>query len=102
MNTSVEPIPKEEAIKLCSEIRGEKGVKLFSQCWGCMRFSKGDPRENVFQQQTRQSWLRRSEQTVRRLIQKPDAKLKPLFMPDASIRFRCPMVQGVRFELTYS
>ena len=35
-------IPQDEAIKLCSEIRNEKGVRLFSQCWGCLRFSKGD------------------------------------------------------------
>jgi uncharacterized protein (DUF779 family) len=40
---SGKPIPKEEAMKLCSEIRNEKGVKLFSQCWGCLKFSKGDP-----------------------------------------------------------
>jgi uncharacterized protein (DUF779 family) len=41
-NDAAEPIPKDEAAKLCSEIRKEKGVRLFSQCWGCMRFSKGD------------------------------------------------------------
>ncbi|HLN45226.1 MAG TPA: hypothetical protein VK209_05920, partial [Candidatus Sulfotelmatobacter sp.] len=37
-----EPISKEEARKLCSEIRAEKGIKIFSQCWGCLRFSKGN------------------------------------------------------------
>jgi len=44
-------IPSDVAIRVCSEIRSEKGVKLFSQCWGCVRFSKGDG-ENVFQQKT--------------------------------------------------
>jgi uncharacterized protein (DUF779 family) len=48
MNTSQEAIPKQEAVKLCSEIRAEKGVRLFSQCWGCMRFSKGDAEKMCF------------------------------------------------------
>ncbi len=43
-----EPIPKEEAKKLCSEIRAEKGVRIFSQCWGCLRFSKGDTTKMCF------------------------------------------------------
>jgi hypothetical protein len=43
MSSSETPIPKDEAVKICSEIRKENGIKLFSQCWGCMRFSKGDP-----------------------------------------------------------
>ena len=41
-------IPRDEAAKLCSEIRSEKGVRLFSQCWGCMRFSKGDPQKMCY------------------------------------------------------
>jgi len=48
MNPSGEPIPKDEAAKLCSEIRNEKGVRLFSQCWGCLRFSKGDAAKMCF------------------------------------------------------
>lgn len=42
-----EPIPADEAARICSEIR-EKGVRLFSQCWGCMRFSKGDTAKMCF------------------------------------------------------
>ena len=41
-------IPRDEAAKLCSEIRSEKGVRLFSQCWGCMRFSKADPQKMCY------------------------------------------------------
>jgi hypothetical protein len=28
-------ISREVALQLCEEIRKEKGVRLFSQCWGC-------------------------------------------------------------------
>jgi hypothetical protein len=42
------PIPEEIARKICRDIREEKGVKLFSQCWGCVRFSKGDPKKMCF------------------------------------------------------
>ena len=41
-------IPSGAAIRLCSEIRSEKGVKLFSQCWGCVKFSKGNPAKMCF------------------------------------------------------
>ncbi|OGS41520.1 MAG: hypothetical protein A3K67_00960 [Euryarchaeota archaeon RBG_16_62_10] len=37
-----EPIPREVAERLCGEIAAVKGKKLFSQCWGCLKFSKGD------------------------------------------------------------
>ena len=37
----IEGIPKETAIRLCNEIRSTKEKKLFSQCWGCVKFSKG-------------------------------------------------------------
>ena len=36
------PIPKDVAIRLCDEIRAEKERKLFTQCWGCVKASKGD------------------------------------------------------------
>lgn len=36
-------IPKDTALQLCEEIRKEKSSKLFTQCWGCVKFSKGDP-----------------------------------------------------------
>lgn len=35
-------IPREVAIEICERIKGEKGRRVFSQCWGCLRFSKGD------------------------------------------------------------
>ena len=35
-------IPHEVALQLCAEIRREKEHKLFSQCWGCVKFSKGE------------------------------------------------------------
>ena len=44
---SVEAIPKEVAWQLCAEIRQENRGKWYTfaalQCWGCMKFSKGDP-----------------------------------------------------------
>jgi hypothetical protein len=48
MSAQSEPIPADEAAKLCSEIRNEKDVRLFSQRWGCMRFSKGDTAKMCF------------------------------------------------------
>lgn len=47
-SATVRAIPRDVASRLCSEIRCEKGVKLFSQCWGCVRFSKGDPAKMCF------------------------------------------------------
>lgn len=45
--TTVNAIPRETALQLCAQIREENRGKLFSaarmQCWGCIRFSKGDP-----------------------------------------------------------
>jgi hypothetical protein len=41
-------IPKDIAFQLCEEIRKEKGVKIFSQCWGCVKFSKKDPAKMCF------------------------------------------------------
>ncbi len=35
-------IPKEVAKALCDQIRAKKEKKLFSQCWGCVKASKGD------------------------------------------------------------
>ena len=45
---SVQGIPRGVAFQLCEEIRKEKGVKLFSQCWGCVKFSKNDPEKMCF------------------------------------------------------
>jgi hypothetical protein len=41
-------IPYESALKICTEILGGRPPKLFSQCWGCLRFSKGDPARMCF------------------------------------------------------
>jgi len=47
-NENAQAIPKEVAFQLCEEIRKEKGVRLFSQCWGCVKFSKNDPAKMCF------------------------------------------------------
>ena len=44
----MKPIPEDVAFKLCEMITTEKKVRLFSQCWGCLRFSKGDPKKMCF------------------------------------------------------
>ena len=41
-------IPEDVALKLCKEILKEKSVKLFSQCWGCLKFSKKDHTKMCF------------------------------------------------------
>jgi len=50
MNTKKndQAILREVALQLCEEIRKEKGVRLFSQCWGCVKFSKNDPAKMCF------------------------------------------------------
>ncbi len=35
------PIPLETARKPCAGIREPKARKLFTQCWGCVRATKG-------------------------------------------------------------
>lgn len=35
------PIPLDIARQLCADIRKEKASKLFSQCWGCVKATKG-------------------------------------------------------------
>lgn len=35
-------IPKDAALRVCEEIRKEKSGRPFTQCWGCVKFSKGD------------------------------------------------------------
>ena len=35
-------IPRQVAVEICETIRKEKAKRIFSQCWGCSRFSKGD------------------------------------------------------------
>ena len=33
----------ELASKLCQEIQDNQFIKIFTQCWGCVKFAKGDP-----------------------------------------------------------
>jgi hypothetical protein len=41
-------IPLEKDVELCREHRDKHKVRLFSQCWGCPRFSKEEPRKMCF------------------------------------------------------
>ncbi len=41
-------IPLEKAYELCKAHRDKHGVRLFSQCWGCVRFSKEVPEKMCF------------------------------------------------------
>jgi hypothetical protein len=43
-----QPIPRDVAFQLCEEIRKEKARKWFTQCWGCVKFSKNDPAKMCF------------------------------------------------------
>jgi hypothetical protein len=45
---SIDDIPDDVALKLCKEIQQEKSAKLFSQCWGCLKYSKEDPKKMCF------------------------------------------------------
>jgi hypothetical protein len=36
------------AFELCKLHREKNGVRMFSQCWGCVRFSKDDPEKMCF------------------------------------------------------
>jgi hypothetical protein len=44
----MKPIPTDVALRLCEAVQEEKGVRLFSQCWGCLKFTKGDPMKRCF------------------------------------------------------
>jgi len=41
-------IPTNVALQLCEEVQKEKGVRIFSQCWGCLKFTKNDPLKRCF------------------------------------------------------
>ena len=41
-------ISLEKAAELCKEHRHKHKVRLFSQCWGCLRYSKEDPYKMCF------------------------------------------------------
>ena len=38
-------LPMDLAQELCEQIQRRQPIKLFTQCWGCVRFSKGDPQK---------------------------------------------------------
>ena len=46
--TSELSIPLDKAFELCKAHREKKGVRLFSQCWGCVRYSKEVPEKMCF------------------------------------------------------
>jgi hypothetical protein len=37
-----------EAYELCKAYREKNGVRIFSQCWGCVRYSKEVPEKMCF------------------------------------------------------
>lgn len=41
-------ISLETAMELCRKHRDKYKVRLFSQCWGCLRFSKEEPSKMCF------------------------------------------------------
>ena len=41
-------IPLDKAFELCKSHRKKNGVRLFSQCWGCVRYSKEVPEKMCF------------------------------------------------------
>jgi len=41
-------IPLEAANACCKAFREENKVRIFSQCWGCERFAKGNPENKCF------------------------------------------------------
>jgi len=48
MQTSEITIPLKKAHELCKVHREKNGVRLFSQCWGCVRYSKDVPEKMCF------------------------------------------------------
>jgi hypothetical protein len=43
-----DPIPMEDALKICKDIQNKRKARLFSQCWGCLKFSKNDTTKMCF------------------------------------------------------
>lgn len=46
--TSEHSIPLNKAFELCKIHREKNGVRLFSQCWGCIKASKEVPEKMCF------------------------------------------------------
>ncbi len=41
-------IPLEDAVLLCKQYTDSHAVRIFTQCWGCLRFSNGNPEKMCF------------------------------------------------------
>jgi hypothetical protein len=41
-------ISLEKAFELCKTHRERNGIRLFSQCWGCVKYSNEDPEKMCF------------------------------------------------------
>ena len=41
-------IPFDKAVELCKLHRQKHNVRLFSQCWGCLKYSKEEPSKMCF------------------------------------------------------
>jgi ABC-type uncharacterized transport system YnjBCD substrate-binding protein len=41
-------ISLEQAVKLCQTYTEKHKARLFSQCWGCLKFPKGNPEKMCF------------------------------------------------------
>lgn len=39
----MQTLSMDAAVQLCNEVQAGQIVKIFTQCWGCTTFSKGDP-----------------------------------------------------------
>jgi hypothetical protein len=46
--TSKVRLDLEEAYSYCKDYRKQHKVRLFSQCWGCVKYSKEDPNKMCF------------------------------------------------------
>ena len=46
--SSVGTIPEDAALEICKKIRQKKPVRIFSQCWGCLKYSKEDSKKMCF------------------------------------------------------
>ena len=42
MSGVAESLPVDLAARLCKEVQDGQPIKLFTQCWGCIKFSGGD------------------------------------------------------------
>jgi hypothetical protein len=41
-------ITVETALELCEKYRSSRKVRRFTRCWGCLKFSQGDPKRMYF------------------------------------------------------